>query len=223
MTLSILFSPTGLFYPVLISASAIWITWSLVAKERHRLECNQKSFTIASMSRHPSPFTIGYWQVMGLVVFFIYITIASLSTLLPIPDNLADYCHDPHYRQSVIFDRLLPIETIRIFLERHKNGWSLADMLTSRAIQQIYLNILLTMPLGAFLALLFRRPFARTVAFGFSISLFWELTQLTGVWFFAECAWRWFDIGDLMLNTLGAILGWIIGKVIPSSTKTEMV
>jgi uncharacterized RDD family membrane protein YckC len=42
------------------------------------------------------------------------------------------------------------------------------------------------------------------------VSLFFELTQLTGVWFIYPCAYRLFSVDDLILNTVGAALGWLI-------------
>jgi glycopeptide antibiotics resistance protein len=46
------------------------------------------------------------------------------------------------------------------------------------------------------------------VLMGFGLSLSIELTQLTGVWGLYACAYRKFDADDLILNTLGAAIGF---------------
>lgn len=66
------------------------------------------------------------------------------------------------------------------------------------------LNVLLFLPLGFFLPILwekFRSPL-ETVIFGFCVSLFVELSQLF--------TFRVSDINDLIANTAGAVIGYLI-------------
>ena len=55
---------------------------------------------------------------------------------------------------------------------------------------------------------------------GFCLSLFFEITQLTGLYGIYEHPYRLFDVDDLIQNTSGAMLGfWIMGpfvKVLPT-------
>ena len=44
----------------------------------------------------------------------------------------------------------------------------------------------------------------------FLLSLFFELTQLTGLNFIYPRQYRLFDVDNLMINTLGGILGYFI-------------
>lgn len=70
------------------------------------------------------------------------------------------------------------------------------------------LNVLLFVPLGFFLPVLwqgFHRAW-RTVLFGFGASLLIELLQLF--------SFRATDVNDLMTNTLGAFLGWVLGRLL---------
>lgn len=75
------------------------------------------------------------------------------------------------------------------------------------------MNLLVPGLIGAALAR--HRIRARTaVAFGLVLSLGVELTQLTAVWGLYPCAYRQFDINDLLLNTLGTALGfWVARRV----------
>jgi hypothetical protein len=51
------------------------------------------------------------------------------------------------------------------------------------------------------------------VCISFCLSLFFELTQVTGLYGIYNCAYRLFDIDDLFLNTLGGVIGFIIAPI----------
>lgn len=70
-----------------------------------------------------------------------------------------------------------------------------------------YLNIIMFMPLGFLLPLIYskyQKP-QNTIIFGFLFSLFIELSQLI--------TFRATDIDDIIANTLGSLLGYIIWKI----------
>ena len=48
--------------------------------------------------------------------------------------------------------------------------------------------------------------------FGVLLTLTVELTQLTGIWGLYPCAYRQFNVDDLLLNTLGVISGAALAK-----------
>ncbi|MDW6062039.1 VanZ family protein [Streptomyces sp. FXJ1.4098] len=56
----------------------------------------------------------------------------------------------------------------------------------------------------------FRQGLRATAALGFGASLFFELTQWSGVWGLYACPYRLFDVDDLIVNTSGAMLGWVL-------------
>lgn len=68
-----------------------------------------------------------------------------------------------------------------------------------------YLNIIMFMPLGIILPLMWKKyhQFKYTVQFAFFLSLFIEISQLF-------TRFRATDINDIITNTLGAVLGWFI-------------
>lgn len=70
------------------------------------------------------------------------------------------------------------------------------------------LNVLLFVPLGCFLPLLWQKfkPFYRTVFFGLGVSLLIEVLQIF--------TYRATDVNDLMTNTLGTFLGWCLGRLL---------
>lgn len=86
------------------------------------------------------------------------------------------------------------------------------------------LNVLLFVPLGCFLPLLWQKfkPFYRTVFFGLGVSLLIEVLQIF--------TYRATDVNDLMTNTLGTFLGWCLGQlllavcpgIVPSENTKEL-
>lgn len=81
-------------------------------------------------------------------------------------------------------------------------GW------TDPALWQLVFNVVLFIPFG----MLVRHPAASTKALwvvlaGAGASLLIEVTQLTGIWGLYPCAYRVFDVDDLLTNTLGAAIG----------------
>ncbi|TCP45772.1 VanZ like protein [Tamaricihabitans halophyticus] len=87
-------------------------------------------------------------------------------------------------------------------------------VLTNPAVMQFLFNVALFMPLGFLLRTMFRRGVVIATTAGLAVSLVVELTQLTGVWGLYECAYRVFDVSDLLTNTTGAFLGSLIALAV---------
>ena len=64
-----------------------------------------------------------------------------------------------------------------------------------------------------------------TIIASFCLSLFFELTQLSGLYFIYPRPYRLFDVDDLMLNTLGGLTGYyltpIIAKILPNRDRMD--
>lgn len=88
------------------------------------------------------------------------------------------------------------------------------ELLRNPAAIQVAFNVLLFMPLGWFLRRLGGRGIVVATLSGFAVSLAIELTQLTGIWGVYSCAYRLFDVDDLLANTVGALLGSIVGMLL---------
>ena len=69
-------------------------------------------------------------------------------------------------------------------------------------------NVLLTLPFGMYLHSYFNVNVKKTVLYSFLLSLFFEFTQLTGLYFIYPRGYRLFDVDDLLLNTLGGLVGY---------------
>ncbi|MBD8063601.1 VanZ family protein [Actinomycetaceae bacterium Sa1BUA1] len=128
-------------------------------------------------------------------------------TLLPLPDPAAIRCMPTN------LDPLAFLDEIGAAVDRAQ-GRPLAA-LTDPAVMQITLNVLLFVPLGFFARLLGGRGVAVAAVGGLATSAVVELTQLTGVWGLYPCAYRVFDVDDLLTNTTGAVLGSVLAFVVP--------
>lgn len=72
----------------------------------------------------------------------------------------------------------------------------------------------LFVPLGALVRALSRWSTLRVLWVGVVASSLVELTQLSGDWGLYPCAYRVFDVDDLLVNTAGAGLGALAAPVL---------
>ncbi|MFB3978294.1 VanZ family protein [Microbacterium proteolyticum] len=87
--------------------------------------------------------------------------------------------------------------------------------LTDPVVLQVALNVLLFVPLGFFLRVLGGRGILVAGLVGLGVSGLIETTQLTGVWGVFPCAYRVFDVDDLIANTSGALIGSVVAFIVP--------
>jgi glycopeptide antibiotics resistance protein len=142
---------------------------------------------------------LGPGDLLTLVGSAVYGLALWTYTLLPFPADAAVRC-----QQS----RLSVWVSLRPILER--GLFPLSQLLHQAAFQQLALNVLLFVPLGFFVRLVAHRGLVVTTALGLLLSAAIELTQLTGVWGWYPCAYRTFDVDDLITNTLGAAIGGVL-------------
>lgn len=145
----------------------------------------------------------GGWTTVVFYCFLFYLLAAFLQTIIPLPADPAEYCAGQTYAST---PQLRPGYFVDVLETRARvSGTWLNPAMWSTA-----LNVVLLAPLGFFVRYLSGVRFLAATALGFVASLFFELTQLTGVWFIYPCAYRLFSVDDLILNTLGAALGWLV-------------
>jgi len=95
-------------------------------------------------------------------------------------------------------------------------------LLREPAFLQIVLNVLLFIPLGYFVRVVLHRGVVVATTLGLGISLLIELTQRTGVWNLYDCAYRLFDVDDLLVNTLGATVGSLLSALVVRRRRGEV-
>jgi glycopeptide antibiotics resistance protein len=155
-------------------------------------------------------------------LFLLYLLCAWALVLLPLPDLTGEFCSVRQVKaQTTAFQWVH--DTWR---EWQKAGGEPVDLVHSTSLWIRVFNVALLVPLGVFLRRWWRRGFWITTLAGLAMSLAFELTQFTGLWGLYPCAYRTFDVDDLMANTLGASLGWLIAPLIlllPARSDTDDV
>ena len=140
--------------------------------------------------------SVDVWKCTYFYTFCLYFLCAYFVTWLPLPttETLVNLKPVSEFIQLVPFQSFLDIERRTLL----------------RDLAIILFNVALTMPLGYFFKELFHISLKKAVLAGFMVSLLYEVTQLTGLFFIYPRPYRIFDIDDLIINTLGAYLGYIL-------------
>ena len=125
-------------------------------------------------------------------------------TLIPLPNSEVYRCAGVNLQPFAFVDEVRSAVAV--------SGRSLTDPV----VLQVALNVLLFAPLGFFLRVLGGRGILIAGLVGFATSGIIETTQLTGVWGLFPCAYRVFDVDDLIANTSGALLGSLLAFVVPA-------
>lgn len=146
-----------------------------------------------------------------LYSFVFYLLCAYFLVILPLPprEEVANYT-------SQIIE-LRPFYSVVRFLDETKlvvgDSSTYLPALRQGVVLEPVFNILMLLPFGIYLRYYFKLPFRKVVLFGFLLSLFFELTQLSGLYFIYPRPYRLADVNDLMNNTLGAVIGYAVTPV----------
>lgn len=151
------------------------------------------------------------WRFLLWAGALVYFWALWTYTLLPLPERDSIRC------VGAILDPMTVVEDIQTAFTAGGNP------LGHLALQQLLFNVLLFIPLGAFLRILGGRGVVTALFVGFATSAAIEFTQLTGVWGIYPCAYRFFDVGDLMTNTIGAVTGSVLAIAIPRAWRRTEV
>lgn len=142
------------------------------------------------------------WRIAIVYSFIFYLLTAYFLVILPLPSiesvkNLqTPYCN------------LLPFVFIKDILKES------GPLYSNRALWQFLFNCLMFLPLGSYLRYYFKLELKNAIIIAFLLSIFFELTQLSGLYFYYPRPYRLFDVDDLIANTLGSFLGYILAKPI---------
>lgn len=143
--------------------------------------------------------------------------------ILPLPDRNA--MQAPTERMV----QLIPFTFIHDFIR--ETSFVLGDFSTyltaliEPCFYTVIFNIFMTVPLGMYLHYYFKYNLKKVMAISFFVSLFFEFTQLSRLYFIYPYPYRVFDVDDLFMNTFGGCLGFFImgwvSKFLPSREKID--
>lgn len=166
------------------------------------------------------PFLIHEYQKYGAIPLFksiifysliLYLIAAYFMVILPLPSK-AFVSKLPSI--PLQFHPFNFINDIRLTSFKIKTLKDLLNFLNKPTVYTILFNFLLTMPFGFYLRYFFKKKWYQTIIYSFFLSLFFELTQLTGLYGYYPKAYRLFDVDDLIINTIGGLLGHIFSPLL---------
>lgn len=151
--------------------------------------------------------SISKFRVLIIYSFILYLITVYFLVILPLPK-----------RDSVIYHenmvRLIPFQFISDFIRETSlvinDSSTYLKALGDPCFYTVVFNIFMTIPFGMYLRYYYKCDFKKTVLISFLLSLFFELTQLSGLYGFYKYPYRVFDVDDLLMNTLGGMFGYFI-------------
>ncbi len=155
---------------------------------------------------------IPFWRSAIMYTFILYLINMYFFVILPLPpaEEVANYTGPAM--------QLIPFQFVSDFIK--KSNFNITDpgtywaAVTDSTFFVVLFNMLLFVPLGIYLCYYFKWSWKKTLAASFGVSLFFELTQLSGLYGIYPRPYRLFDVDDLMLNTLGGMEGYWMTPVI---------
>lgn len=155
--------------------------------------------------------SISFLRTVILYSFILYLLCMYFLVILPLPSI------EEVSQMTTPTMQLKPFQFVRDFLRETK--FQLGDSSTylqavkQNCFLQVVFNIVLFMPFGVYLNYYFQYSFRKVLGFGFCLSLFFELTQLSGLYGIYPRAYRLFDVDDIFLNISGAVIGYPFGAL----------
>lgn len=149
---------------------------------------------------------IPFWKTFIVYLFIFYVTSAYYMVILPLPSDRTAIVPYAAVPQLVPFNLVNETLANLDFSLTDPSTW--ISTLKSPDVYETLFNLLLTVPLGIFVRYFFRCRWWQALIIGFAMTLFYETSQLTGLWGVYEHPYRLFDVDDLIVNTLGAMIGF---------------
>lgn len=178
-------------------------------------------YIIASYRKYGA---IPFLRVLITYSFVLYLLTAFYLVILPLPSP------EKLNTMATLSPQLIPFQFVKDIASQIPNnvdGFSIVlQVMKTKPFYQVAFNLLLTLPFGVYLRYFFKCSFKKTLLFTFLLSLFFEITQVTGLFFIYPKAYRLFDVDDLIINTTGGILGYLVTplfqKLLPTREMLEL-
>ena len=172
--------------------------------------------------RYGSVFSL---RILIVYSFVLYLLCVYCLVILPLPSPQAAQALQGHRAQ------LIPFAFLSDMADTAGADWAQLStwpaMLGTGAFLTTLFNLFMTMPFGMYLRYYFRCSWRKTLVLSFLLSLFFELTQLSGLYFLYPGSYRIFDVDDLFTNTCGSMIGYALAVIpmhlLPSRAELDQV
>jgi glycopeptide antibiotics resistance protein len=151
---------------------------------------------------------VSAYRSLVLFSMLFYLQCVFYLVVLPLPDPLEVA------KMTGPYAELVPLKNVYEFIVKSSFDITRASTWLVALREPYFLeplfNLLLFLPFGIYLAYYFGSGLKKVILLSFLLSLFCELTQLTGLFFLYPRPYRLFDVNDLILNTLGGVCGYFV-------------
>ena len=155
--------------------------------------------------------------------FALYLLTVYLLVILPLPNRESIHSRYTDMLNLVPFAFVINFIKNRPFALSNSTSWIMALKHPSFYVPAF--NVLMLIPFGIYMRYYFKCSFKKTMLLTALLSLFFELTQLSGLYFIYSGPYRLGDIDDIIQNTTGGCLGYLIGwfavKILPSRDRID--
>lgn len=162
-------------------------------------------------------------RVLIVYSFILYLLCMYCLVILPLPSPEEAAALHGREMQLVPFGFVGDILRQSCIVPDQPATWR--SLLDSSAFWVTLFNLFMTMPFGVYLRYYFCCRWKKTLALSFLLSLFFELTQLSGLYFIYAGSYRLFDVDDLIVNTAGGMLGFALagpfGRLLPTRQELD--
>ena len=173
-------------------------------------------YLIYNYKKYGSIMSLRLWIIYS---FILYMLITYCLIILPLPSAEKAQALRGHHLQlnplNFIFDI---IKNTKIDLNHPK---SFLTIFNNWGFLTTIFNIFMTLPFGFYLRYYFQNNLKQVLIKSFLLSLFFELTQLSGLYFIYQGNYRLFDVDDLITNTLGGLLGFLLAGTLAKFLPTR--
>lgn len=148
------------------------------------------------------------------IYFLVILPLPNIKTMTPPKDNMI---------RLIPFGFILDIINETTF--RFNVPSTYLKSLIDPCIYTVVFNIIMTIPFGIYLRYYFKLEKKKIIMFTFLLSLFFEFTQVSRLYFIYPYQYRVFDVDDLITNTFGGVVGYYLShfivRFLPSRDKID--
>lgn len=166
-------------------------------------------YLIYNYKKYGSIWSLRIWIIYS---FILYLICTYCLIILPLPTPEKVQTLNGYHTQ------LIPFNFIADIISRShiqvSNPKSYLTVINNWAFLTTIFNIFMTLPFGFYLKYYFRNNLKQVILKTFLLSLFFELTQLSGLYFIYRGNYRLFDVDDLITNTIGGIFGFLLATTL---------
>lgn len=167
--------------------------------------------------------SIHFLRVFIIYTFILYLITIYFLVILPLPT------FEEALKNTGPYINYIPFKFVSDFILETPFVWNdpttYIKTILDPSFYVVLFNIIMFVPLGMYLRYYFKCSLKKTILYSFLVSLFFELTQLTGLYFIYPNPYRLCDIDDLIQNTLGGVFGFlvmsILDKYLPTREKID--